>query len=730
MILRGPRADRKRQSIVGLGYGNIPTSISLFACILLFGCAHFRKKPEGHLSQVAKGWCLNIRASQVIPVYPLSEDVRVGDMYIVQYPIEDEVALYEKEGFLPLTHLIGRLPLRWTLTSSLLTNGAASTPERLAAKGEKETGASNVAVAPKQVASTTNLTNAVSNSRTPQSGISTRTSLSRAAFPSYSFLIDRSIALNMGLPVEGVPVAFGLLGAKRAQATVTLSDAYTFGLEESPLYEAVRAWVATRTNLLEFTPRYIRRSGQGAIADHYTVQYNFLRVISRVYLVGSVNVSVTDASSVGGDAAAGLPTTASLLTNSDSYQHLLERLNSGLVNTSTPLQELTSSVPSQGSTTLGGRLKFASIVNRSVSMQETFDRPLVIGYLAFDIPIGFAGELGDRPIATQVRLSRRAPSQDVKYVKRWAVESPTAPNDLIRWAGGMNSATRVWLRENGLPEYVEDRFENQQRSEGLYSYLRGGKRILNLLAVRLVSEVIEKPDGLTFSLEDPLDERTHMKDLATAATNKTTGSALLLATGRPYTASYVPPSPREKASLANYFDITYGGPKSRAKVGPQYVELFDELGYLPVIPPNSLLEAGDIVRISRDGSLITLARRDEVFEGLKTKMVATEIKRLKVFQAGGQKFQLELFASEVQSVSLSEIANYLSGQTSTTVTSRLALANLTTGDSKADLSVVIETLKGKMDLEDIRTTGTNVQTSLASYISPIVIGVKLARITR
>src|ERR1043166_2039508 len=48
------------------------------------GCMNQEKNDQ--LSEVAKGWCRTIRASQVIPVYPLTEDVQVGDLFIMQRP--------------------------------------------------------------------------------------------------------------------------------------------------------------------------------------------------------------------------------------------------------------------------------------------------------------------------------------------------------------------------------------------------------------------------------------------------------------------------------------------------------------------------------------------------------------------------------------------------------------------------------------------------------------------
>ena len=60
------------------------------------------------------------------------------------------------------------------------------------------------------------------------------------------------------------------------------------------------------------------------------------------------------------------------------------------------LNDLTGFVP-------GASFRFTSASSRSISMSQTFDRPLVVGYLGYDIPIGVNGELG-RPIPTHALL--------------------------------------------------------------------------------------------------------------------------------------------------------------------------------------------------------------------------------------------------------------------------------------------------------------------------------------
>jgi len=56
--------------------------------------------------------------------------------------------------------------------------------------------------------------------------------------------------------------------------------------------------------------------------------------------------------------------------------------------------------------TPGGTLKVAAASSRSVSMNETFPRPLVIGYVGFGLPIFENGEPGSL-IPTQAALQRK-----------------------------------------------------------------------------------------------------------------------------------------------------------------------------------------------------------------------------------------------------------------------------------------------------------------------------------
>ena len=74
------------------------------------GCAYLaEKKSERELEMVARRWCMTLRASQIIPIYPLNEDVQPGDVFVVETPAPRQASDYKQRGYLDLEHLLGRL---------------------------------------------------------------------------------------------------------------------------------------------------------------------------------------------------------------------------------------------------------------------------------------------------------------------------------------------------------------------------------------------------------------------------------------------------------------------------------------------------------------------------------------------------------------------------------------------------------------------------------------------
>lgn len=86
------------------------------------GCAQDMKRES--LEAVAKDWCMTIRASRVIPVYPLTEDLQPGDIFLVQLPVKRQHEIYEQKGFLPLDNHLHRLTFTGPRTSPVQMLGS------------------------------------------------------------------------------------------------------------------------------------------------------------------------------------------------------------------------------------------------------------------------------------------------------------------------------------------------------------------------------------------------------------------------------------------------------------------------------------------------------------------------------------------------------------------------------------------------------------------------------
>ena len=94
--------------------GTLKVLAFLILCISFTAAGCTTTLRNQQLESVAKDWALVIRASQVIPVYPLSEDLQPGDVLLVSTPIENQVKLYKKKGFLPLDqHLVRLYPTEY-----------------------------------------------------------------------------------------------------------------------------------------------------------------------------------------------------------------------------------------------------------------------------------------------------------------------------------------------------------------------------------------------------------------------------------------------------------------------------------------------------------------------------------------------------------------------------------------------------------------------------------------
>jgi len=331
-----------------------PIALALFAG----ACSISR---EAELASVAKDWCLAIRASQVMPVYPLTQDVQPGDVFLVRVPIDQQQREWQAKGYLALDNHLARLdpagyadfyrhsfpPDAGPATGLPLRHLRASPPWSTA----------------------------------PHAG-----------FPTYGFSVKKGGGLNLALPVSGVPIGLGLLGASSAEGTISIGKARTLGVDMISLDAQLRTWAGETKN----------RSFLVGLASTGS-RKNYVRVVTRVYLTGELDVSLRDTTdrSFGVDVGMASPvaalvpkvaetTATTAQAAATNYKAAIEQLNEmleGQDRTTTDAAGKTTLVP-------GGSLRLTAATARTIAMKENFDPPLVLGYLGFDCEIGPGGQLG------------------------------------------------------------------------------------------------------------------------------------------------------------------------------------------------------------------------------------------------------------------------------------------------------------------------------------------------
>jgi hypothetical protein len=342
----------------------------LLVIILLAFCASCSTLRNEQLENVAKDWAMVIRASQVVPVYPLTEDIQPGDILLVTTPIDQQVIIFQKKGFLPLDQLLVRTCCGDSKESCSIDYyrdfmDFYNSRYGIDGKGDK--------IIPPGKWQTVN-----------QDGKTNWEQAPHAAFPSYQFSVETGSGLNLAIPIQGVPFALGLMDSRNASGTVTISDTYTFGLDNYRLERIVRDWALKNRKLLRtYEPQEKKKFLFQSKKD-----YHFLRVVSRVYVVSGVSVTIKNDEAAGANVSAGADQPLKLLTSANNnYTDMINAINN-IAHTQLP----------------GANLKIAMASSRGVSLDETFKKPLVLGYVGFDMPILEGGRVG-APISTLSQLT-------------------------------------------------------------------------------------------------------------------------------------------------------------------------------------------------------------------------------------------------------------------------------------------------------------------------------------
>ena len=359
------------------------------SCFILTSCSNNDiKPPQKSFEKVAKDWSMTVRASQVMPLFPLEEDIRPGDIYLVDKSIDSEVKTWDQKGFLPLNNRFDRMQIPQEAFDSFYAQSSdASDP--------------------------------VSYSRPP-----------KVAFPSYTFEVDRRGALGLAVPLSSVPVAISASGAQRATGSVVFDGATTQGLPDLAMQRQINRWKTTHKAELADRAKQIERP-------------LILRLITRTFSIQGATVSLVFESQKGANLQVGstVPASPKVATSSaaqdetlsEEYEALITEINQKIALEKTnasdqgtadleaqlvtvkqlqaqyEIKSLKRKIERKASEErFGGYLLpsgSAKVVGRSargVTMEEVFDKPLVLGYWATEYLVTEEGSL--RPLGSVMDL--------------------------------------------------------------------------------------------------------------------------------------------------------------------------------------------------------------------------------------------------------------------------------------------------------------------------------------
>ncbi len=405
--------------------------LSLQLILLSVGC---HSSPQSSLERVAKDWCLTVRASQLMPVYPLEQDLRPGDVYLVDNTVNTEIKTWNSKGFLPLLNKFDRIPIP---------------------KGNYDA----------HYEGSPELEDAPSYHRAPL-----------AAFPSYSFELDRRGGLSLAVPLNSVPVAMSAVGAQSATGSAVFSGAESQGLPDKDMEQIIMNWGVKNMDILK---RRAQQAGTNPL---------LVRVITRVYRVkgATVTLAFSKASAFSGSVGSAPQSPTLSAANTEGYDAMIEETKNKIAllkgtggDSETVLPDVGESEPSDdprikalqarlnelelkkaenqitarerrlerlasediygGYLLPGASFQTAGRSERGVSMKESFDKPLALGFLAQEWLVSPEGTL--LPLGSTLSLMQ----DSTKFRKEYQKGLDT----IKKWAASPNSTRRK--KDSGNP---------------------------------------------------------------------------------------------------------------------------------------------------------------------------------------------------------------------------------------------------------------------------------------
>jgi hypothetical protein len=420
--------------------------------LLVSGCISSRERGDA-LADTGKQYCQSIRALNIFPVYPLNADLQVGDVFLVDQPIENETKIWNEKGFLPLPALFDRLDIsNDTWKKHYVPATFANIPSAIPGQ-------------------------------TPAPG---------ASFPEISIDLGRSGGIGAGMPIQGVAVSAQALGTDRVHLALKIGDAFNCGLPEARLMQLVHDWRERNVDRLRRLAPTPELDTDGA---NYHMHYRYLRVVSRVFYAKKITAGLTTERKAAGGFGVGNPPELKVPPATQPAEGLAINLHKP---STAPIGGAKTGLPLDVGATAQAELYRGT----HVVINEEFETPRAVGLTAIDIPILYNGELGPRATPSVARIKQGGRMHSATAVYRWLQEDPYAVEMLDKWLQDPKTLTWLQVPQNFGGAWIPDDRLVAQRNQVLgqirRDYWLNRLFLRTSLEKKIITELMDYPDHAQF----------------------------------------------------------------------------------------------------------------------------------------------------------------------------------------------------------------------------------------
>ncbi|BEU19992.1 hypothetical protein [Paraburkholderia sp. 22B1P] len=374
---------------------------------------------------VSRQWAESMATYNILPIYPPTEDVHVGDIYAYRLDsegVDGNLFRSMKFDYVPmqteLEEYYGNVPVM-PETSDEPASGKIW---RQAAASNALKPSATLAAAPASDAKHTSSHDAAAHAalhpaahtrdaapQAPQSSVfkptGTMDKLSLIAFPGFNLAHADVESLAASVPLRFFHAIFGASRRAEGSISIKVAAAETYGVPVVPAFIQLKKYCATQIGQIACTAGFIRRQLR-SIGDVTTATPVAISMINRLYLARSIEYTYEASTAVGAQADLYVTLQRAL----DNQQALLKDIGAkaasavAVAGASAPaettakladikaqldalLQQIQATNQQFGNSPVPGvSFTVGRMDAQGVSLIQTFERPIAIGYRAVAIP--------------------------------------------------------------------------------------------------------------------------------------------------------------------------------------------------------------------------------------------------------------------------------------------------------------------------------------------------------